>query len=164
MIKEDWARFMQESPEWSKRVRRITSKVFMASEWLYSKTNLLEHLKNLNVVKKERVTYHDPCHARKVLKVFKEPRALLAENYEIAEMSDPNQCCGFGGVTIQSERFELAKMAVKPKVEMIKETKAKILSAECGACRMQLSNAIDGDGADVKFKHPLELIAQSLKE
>ncbi|MDR3177613.1 MAG: (Fe-S)-binding protein [Campylobacteraceae bacterium] len=164
MIKEDWGRFMAKQPEWLKRVEKITSKVFMASEWLYAKTNLLEYLKNLRINDKERVTYHDPCHARKVLKVFKEPRGLLAENYELAEMSDPNQCCGFGGVTIQSEKFELSKMAAKPKVEMIKRTGAKILSAECGACRMQLSNAIDSEGIDVKFKHPLELIAKAIRE
>jgi glycolate oxidase iron-sulfur subunit len=164
MIKEDWGRFMQEQSEWAKRVERITSKVFMASEWLYGKTNLLEFLKNLHVSEKESVTYHDPCHARKVLKIFKEPRVLLAENYELVEMSDPNQCCGFGGVTIQSEKFELAKMVAKPKVEMIKETKAKILSAECGACRMQLTNALDCDGINVRFKHPLELIAKAIRE
>jgi glycolate oxidase iron-sulfur subunit len=164
MIKEDWGRFMQEQPEWLKRVEKITSKVFMASEWLYAKTELLEYLKNLNADDKERVTYHDPCHARKVLKIFKEPRMLLAENYNLVEMSDPNQCCGFGGVTIQSEKFELAKMAAKPKVEMIKNTNAKILSAECGACRMQLSNAMDNEGTDIKFKHPLELIAKAIRK
>ncbi|MDR1460425.1 MAG: (Fe-S)-binding protein [Campylobacteraceae bacterium] len=164
MIKEDWGRFMQEQPQWSKRVAKITSKVFMASEWLYAKTNILEYLKSIHVENKKSVTYHDPCHARKVLKIFKEPRALLAENYNLIEMSDPNQCCGFGGVTIQSEKFELAKKAAKPKVEMIKQTKAKILSAECGACRMQLSNALDKDGAEVVFSHPLELIAKAIQE
>ncbi|MDR2789810.1 MAG: (Fe-S)-binding protein [Campylobacteraceae bacterium] len=163
MIKEDWERFMSEDIEMAKRIKKITAKVFMASEWLYKKTNLLEYLKSLNITQKERITYHDPCHARKVLKIFKEPRALLAENYELSEMSDPAQCCGFGGVTMQSEKFELAKMAVKPKIEMIKETGAKILSAECGACRMQLTNAIDKSGAEVKFKHPLELIAEIIR-
>ncbi|MDR1285669.1 MAG: (Fe-S)-binding protein [Campylobacteraceae bacterium] len=163
MIKEDWGRFMQEQPEWLARVTKITSKVFMASEWLYAKTDLAKHLKALYVEKKS-VTYHDPCHARKVLKIFKEPRALLSENYELIEMSDPNQCCGFGGVTIQSEKFELAKNAAKPKVEMIKQTGAKILSAECGACRMQLSNALDKDNVKIVFSHPLELIAKAIRE
>ncbi|MDR0407486.1 MAG: (Fe-S)-binding protein [Campylobacteraceae bacterium] len=163
MIKEDWGRFMQEQPEWHERVTKITSKVFMASEWLYAKTDLLKYLKTLHMDDKINVTYHDPCHARKVLKIFKEPRALLAENYNLVEMSDPNQCCGFGGVTIQSEKFELSKKAAKSKVEMIKQTKAKIVSAECGACRMQLTNALDKNDTKVIFSHPLELIAEAIR-
>ncbi|MDR1008139.1 MAG: (Fe-S)-binding protein [Campylobacteraceae bacterium] len=159
MIKEDWGRFMSEDDEMLKRIRRITAKVFMASEWLYKKSELPIFLKSLSK-SKNLITYHDPCHARKVLKIFKEPRALLSENYDLVEMSDPNQCCGFGGITIQSEKFELAKKAAKPKVEMIKQTEAKILSAECGACRMQLTNALDKESVKIAFKHPLELIAE----
>ena len=41
--------------------------------------------------------------------VYEEPRNLLKKNYEIVEMSDPNSCCGFGGVTMQSEKYHFAK-------------------------------------------------------
>jgi len=43
-------------------------------------------------------------------------------------MSDPNRCCGFGGVTMQSEKYHLAKLAGLPKAEMIKNTEAKVWS------------------------------------
>ena len=39
-----------------------------------------------------------------------------------AEMSDPDRCCGFGGVTMQTEKFHFAEAAGKPKAAMIKET------------------------------------------
>ncbi|MDR0762703.1 MAG: (Fe-S)-binding protein [Campylobacteraceae bacterium] len=162
MIKEDWARFMFEDDKMLERIQKITAKVFMASEWLYKNTRLLELLKGSDK-SKNLVTYHDPCHARKVLKVFKEPRALLEANYDIKEMSDSTQCCGFGGVTMQSEKFELSQKAGGTKAQMIKETNAKFVSAECGACRMQLTNALNKENAETAFKHPLELIAEVIK-
>ena len=110
-----------------------------------------------------RITYHDPCHARKTQGVWKEPRALLASNFTVAEMSDPNRCCGFGGVTIQSEKYHLAHAAGKPKAEMIDATDAVYVAAECSACRVQLSDALHQHGSKTLFKNPLELIAEALR-
>ena len=79
------------------------------------------------------------------------------------EMSDSNRCCGFGGVTMQSEKYHFAKAAGLPKAAMIKETKASIVSAECSACRMQITNSLHNSKVeDVVFKNPIELIAASL--
>ena len=83
--------------------------------------------------------------------------------YQIKEMSDSNRCCGFGGVTMQSEKYHLAKAAGAPKAAMIKETNAQIVSAECSACRMQITNSLQQADVDVTFKNPIELIAQTLR-
>jgi len=166
MIKHDWEIFFKNRgmDEWAKRAKKLNEKIFMATEWLYKETNLKDILDKKGVKFDELVTYHDACHAKKVQGIEKEPRELLKSNYEIKEMSDPNRCCGFGGVTIQSEKFHLAQAAGKPKAAMIKDTKAKIVSAECSACRMQISNSLYQNGVDVEFKNPIELIARALKE
>ena len=118
----------------------------------------------LNKEYAKKVTYHDPCHARKVQGIYQEPRNLLAPNYPMVEMSDPNRCCGFGGVTMQTEKFHFAEAAGKPKAAMIKATKAQYVSAECSACRVQLSEAMNNADVETIFKNPLELIAESLKD
>lgn len=163
MIKEDWERFFKNHnmPEWEKRAKKIVDKTFMATDWLYKNTNLKEILKEKNQIE-ELITYHDPCHARKVQGIYKEPRDLISKNYPLVEMSDPNRCCGFGGVTMQTQKFELAKKAGLPKAKMIEETKAKYVSAECSACRVQLSEALNNSNSKTVFKHPLELIAKAL--
>ncbi len=46
----------------------------------------------------------------------------------------------------------------------IKETKAHYVSAECSACRMQLSEAMNKAQVETIFKNPLELIAEALKK
>ena len=133
----------------------------MATEWLEKETNIHDVLqeRGKNDV---NITYHDPCHAKKMQGIFQEPRSLLKENYNLVEMSDPNQCCGFGGVTMQTEKFHFAQAAGKPKAAMIKATQAEYVSSECSACRMQLTNAMFEGNVDTLFKNPIELIADAL--
>ena len=108
------------------------------------------------------ITYHDPCHARKMQGIWKEPRGLLAQNYEITEMDEPNKCCGFGGVTMQTERYELAREAGLAKVRVMADLPVRVVSAECSACRMQLNNSLSLSGSQTRCVNPLELIAEAL--
>lgn len=165
MIKHDWEVFFHnhEMQEWADRAKKLNEKIFMATEWLEKNTDLKAILQAKGVKFDEVITYHDACHARKVQGIHKEPRALLAQNYELREMSDPNRCCGFGGVTMQTEKYHFAEAAGLPKAKMIGETGATIVSAECSACRMQISNSLHQAEVDVVFKNPVELIAQALK-
>ncbi|MDD3463549.1 MAG: (Fe-S)-binding protein [Sulfurospirillaceae bacterium] len=162
MIKKDYEHFFHNQPQWKERAKAIAPHIFMATEYLEKKTNLAEILAT-RAKKSEVVTYHDPCHARKMQGLWKEPRNLLSQNYVMKEMSDPNRCCGFGGVTMQTEKYHFAKAAGLPKAVMIQETGAEYVSAECSACRMQLSDALYQQKVDVVFKNPIELIAEALR-
>lgn len=164
MIAHDWAHSLRFDPEgaaWIARLERLLPKIFMASEFLYKHTDLLSRLESRPKIA-TKITYHDPCHAKKVLKIAAEPRAFLGANYDLVEMKECDRCCGFGGVTIQSEKYHLAHAAGLPKAQNIADSGAAIVSAECSACRMQLNNAIDAAGGSAIFKHPLELIAAAL--
>jgi glycolate oxidase iron-sulfur subunit len=163
MINIDWVHFLHDQPKWRERAAKVAPKVKMATEYLAKNTKLKELLANKNKNLDTLVTYHDPCHAKKMQGVYKEPRELISQNYEIKEMSDPNRCCGFGGVTMQSEKYHFAKAAGAPKAAMIKETNAGVVSAECSACRMQITNSLQQADVDVTFKNPIELIAEALK-
>jgi len=166
MVKHDWEVFFKNHnmPQWEERAKKVSQKIHMATEWLDDNTDLQQILKDKGHTFDEAVTYHDPCHARKVQGVYKQPRNLLAPNYPMVEMSDPNRCCGFGGVTMQTEKFHFAEAAGKPKAAMIEETKAHYVSAECSACRVQISESLNHAKVKTIFKNPLELIAKALKE
>ena len=166
MIMVDWRHALEMSDladksAWIARLEKLLPKIFMASDYLYRHTNLRELLVN-SPKKRESITYHDPCHAKKVLGVYKEPRDLLGANYEIREMSECDRCCGFGGVTMQSQKYRFARDAGIAKARNIADSGAQIVSAECSACRMQLNNAMDAESVATRFKHPIELIAEAL--
>jgi len=165
MIKHDWEVFFKNRQmfDWEARAKKLNEKIFMATEWLEQETDLKELLAKKGKTISETITYHDACHAKKVQGIHQEPRNLLSQNYTIIEMDDPDRCCGFGGVTIQTEKYHFAEAAGKPKAAMIKKTGANIVSAECSACRMQISNSLHQEDVDTVFKNPVELIAEALK-
>ena len=163
MINIDWVHFLHDQPQWKQRAEKVAPKVKMATEYLAKNTKLKELLAAKGRDMDNIVTYHDPCHAKKMQGIYQEPRELISQNYEIDEMSDSNRCCGFGGVTMQSEKYHFAKAAGAPKAAMIKNTKANIVSAECSACRMQITDSLHQADVDVTFKNPIELIAEALK-
>jgi len=63
---------------------------------------------------------------------------------------------------MQTEKFHFAEAAGKPKAAMIDQTGATYVSAECSACRVQLSEALNRAESEVIFKHPVELIAEAI--
>ena len=160
MLKKDYEEYIRHyMPKWLERHKKIKSKIFGTTEWLYRYTDLEKRLKELGK-KDKKITYHDACHFGKVFNIRKEPRSLISKNYQINEMEDSNVCCGFGGVTIQTEKFDLARKEGLIKAEMIKRVDAEYVSAECSACRMQITEHLDKVGDNKIFKHPLELIAE----
>lgn len=161
MIKVDYAHLFYDEPSWQERAIKLQDKIFLASEYFYKHTNLKEIL-----AKKEKlnlkITYHDPCHAKKMQGVFKEPRELLSNNFTLLEMENPDMCCGFGGVTMQTNNYDLSKTAGLKKAPMIQKTKADFVSAECSACRMQLNNSLNLISSDIRCVNPVELITKAL--
>jgi len=163
MLKIDYEHFFHDQPEWKARAVALRDKIFMATEWLEKHTELSKILASKKKDQKI-VTYHDPCHAKKMQGIHLEPRALISKNYDIVEMSDPNTCCGFGGVTMQSEKYHFAKAAGIPKADMIKKTGADVVSSECSACRMQINASMNYVEAPQIFKNPIELVAEALRD
>ncbi|NLK66064.1 MAG: (Fe-S)-binding protein [Campylobacteraceae bacterium] len=161
MIKNDYEHFFHDQPEWRDRAKNLKDFIFLATEYLNNRTNLAEVLAARGA-QNFSVTYHDPCHARKMLGVYKEPRNLIGKNFKLIEMSNPNQCCGFGGVSMQTNNYKFAVAAGKGKAKMIDETNANYVSAECSACRMQLGDAMHKEDVKTIFKNPIELIAMAL--
>ncbi|MFW9904750.1 MAG: (Fe-S)-binding protein [Candidatus Thorarchaeota archaeon] len=110
-------------------------------------TELLASLikeKKLKIRKKKDicVTYHDPCHLLRSLKVSEEPRnilnAILKENIREMEHSlESSKCCGAGsGVRLSFSR--IAQSLAQDRIEEAKKTGASVLVTSCPTCMMHL--------------------------
>jgi len=109
------------------------------------------------------VTYHDPCHLKKSLGVFREPRTLLrAGPHRFKEMPDADACCGMGG-SFNLKHYGISSTIGDRKAESIRESGASVLATSCPACMMQLSDALSRSNAAVAVKHVIELYAETLK-
>jgi glycolate oxidase iron-sulfur subunit len=92
---------------------------------------------------KLRLTYHDPCHLRRSMKIFQEPRQLPRSlpHVEFVEMKQPNRCCGMGG-SFNFIYYDLSKKILERKLDDIEGTKADAVTTSCMGCLIQLKDGI----------------------
>ncbi len=109
------------------------------------------------------VTYHDPCHLKKSLGIYEEPRRLLKSHAAIrlVEMTQPDWCCGLGG-SFSLEHYDLSSRVGRRKRDMVAATGARILATGCPACMIQFHDRLSQAGDAVKIRHAIEIYAESL--
>ena len=110
-----------------------------------------------------KVTYHDPCHLKKSMKVFEQPRALLKSNpkVEYVEMADADRCCGCGG-SFNLQHYGLSKDIGAIKRDNIVASGAQVVATGCPACMMQISDMLSQHGDKIAVKHVMEIYAETL--
>jgi glycolate oxidase iron-sulfur subunit len=111
------------------------------------------------------VTYHDPCHLKKVMKVFAEPRAILKSipGVTLKEMTKPDACCGSGG-SYTITHLETSMAITGRKMDDIKKTGADTVITGCPGCMMQLSEGLANSGQDHVATHYISFLARSYRE
>jgi glycolate oxidase iron-sulfur subunit len=114
---------------------------------------------------KSKVTYHDPCHLRKTLKIYKEPRTLIRANstYVFAEMPEADSCCGMGGSFNLNYYGASTDIGLK-KIENIKASGAAVVATGCPACMLQIKDMAAKSKTSVDVKHVIEIYSDSLEE
>lgn len=148
--------------EWLPKAKELSAKTFDFST-LIKKLVDEGRLSFKEGQKLGKLTYHDSCHLKRTMNVFKEPRELLEKaGYELTEMFECDMCCGMGG-SYSIKLPEISAPILQRKLKNIKDTGAPVVAMDCPGCVMQIGGGIDQDGAKVKVKHTLELICDQLK-
>lgn len=108
----------------------------------------------------DSVTYHDSCSGLRELGVKAQPRALLAsvEGLRLAEMADPEICCGFGG-TFCVKYPDISTRMVSDKCRDIAATGAGTLLAGDLGCLLNMAGRLKREGSPVKVRHVAEVLA-----
>lgn len=113
---------------------------------------------------REIVTYHDPCHLKKSLGVFREPRVIIrASGKRLVEMEGADRCCGMGG-SFNIYHYGISSEIGQIKRKNIADTNCTTVATGCPACMVQISDMLAKKSLDIKVCHPLELYAESLRK
>jgi glycolate oxidase iron-sulfur subunit len=121
-------------------------------------------IKLASVEKGIKVTYHDPCHLKRIEKGKTAPRELLkrlSPAYEYVEMSLADCCCGSAG-SFNISHYDISQKVANRKVDSILASGAEVVTSACPSCMMQLSHALKNAKSDVAVKHLVELAAEYL--
>jgi Fe-S oxidoreductase len=160
MLKKEYPSLTAKEPEWNCRAKALANKIRDFSQLVLELTPTAEKKPSRN----KKITYHDPCHLRRGLGIYEEPRKLLTrEGFEIAEMPDADVCCGFGGEMLINYP-ELAGDVLDHKLDSIVASGVDTVVTNCTACVLQLRGGLDKRKSNIKVMHTAELLAKSRKE
>lgn len=145
-------------PELRKRAATLAARVRDISEYLVEIPGALTPEGSLPA----KVTYHDPCHLKKVQGVKAEPRAILASipDLDLVEMKNADACCGCGG-SYSLKFYETAVRINDRKIKNVQETGAAVLATSCPGCILHLRDGMERRGARVEVVHVVQLLEQA---
>jgi L-lactate dehydrogenase complex protein LldE len=157
MIRTHYPDLFADAPGMRERVERLCARV-------YELTAFLVHVVRLDAVPGRfagTVTYHDSCAGLREMGVKGEPRALLAKvpGLALAEMSEPEQCCGFGG-TFAIKFGEISGEIAERKCRDVEATGADALVLGDLGCMLNIEGRLRRRGNEkLKVLHVAEVLA-----
>ena len=112
-----------------------------------------------------RVTYHPTCHSLRALRVGEKPQRLLrsVRGLDLVELSDPLECCGFGG-TFSVKNADVSTAMMSDKVRDVLDTKAEVLCAVDSSCLMHIGGGLTRGRTGVRTVHLAEILASTDEE
>ncbi|MGM0424658.1 MAG: (Fe-S)-binding protein [Thermodesulfobacteriota bacterium] len=151
------------SPQEQEQIKQVAAKTMDITQFLADNFSIAQDTEfNAN---KTRLTYHDPCHLKKSLQVFQQPRKLLSasQEYELVEMPEADRCCGMGG-SFGLEHYDLSRKVGERKLQNILHTEAEVVSTACPACMLQIIDLLSHQHSGVQVKHPVQIYAGQLPQ
>lgn len=156
MLKQHLPHLFEDDPNLRARADALAAKTFELVSFL---TDVLG-VENLRTwYAGGPVTYHDSCSGLRELGVKQQPRKLLQSiGAAIAEMPDPEVCCGFGG-TFCVKYPDISIRMVSDKVRDIVATGAETVLAGDLGCLLNIAGRLQREGHRTKVRHIAEVLA-----
>lgn len=139
-------------------VNALAPRVFELSEFLVRQLGV----EDVGAYYPHRVTYHQTCHAMRVLRVGDAPMRLLrnVRGLRLVELPAVEQCCGFGG-TFSVKNAETSTAMLADKVQHVLSTKAEACTAGDNSCLMHIGGGLSRLQAGTRTVHLAEILAST---
>jgi L-lactate dehydrogenase complex protein LldE len=156
MLKKHYPELFAHDPQWSARADAFADKVYELVSFLVD----VRGVKAVSAAFAGTVTYHDGCSGLRELGIRDQPRRLLqsVDGLELAELADPDTCCGFGG-TFCVKYPDISNAIVEKKTATIRDTGATTLLAGDMGCLMNMAGKLQRENSKVAVRHVAEVLA-----
>ena len=146
--------------DWLKRHHDLGVEVFHTVELV--KKLIDDNKLKFNTEYNKTITYHDPCHLGRHMKLYEVPREVYKKipGVKLVEMKRNREnayCCGAGG-GVKIGYPEWALETSKERLEEAKSTGASIVTSVCPFCRTNLTDAKNSYNIDLDVLDLLEIL------
>ena len=157
MVRTHYAELLSDDPAWKARAERLGAKTWELTQFL------------VDVLKVDAVpgrfdgtvTYHDSCAGLREMGVKAQPRALLGKvaGLSLAEMSECESCCGFGG-TFSVKFGEISTRLADDKCRHVEASGADAVVLGDLGCMLSIEGRLRRRGhASTQVLHVAEVLA-----
>ena len=155
-IRHDYPKLFADDADWRPRAEALAARSFELLSFLAD----VRGVRTVAADYAGTVTYHDSCSGLRELGVKTQPRLLLGSvgGLKLAEMSDTEVCCGFGGSFCVSYPEISGRMA-DDKLACMAATGADTLLGGDLGCLLHLAGRLKRCGSPVKVFHTAEVLA-----
>jgi L-lactate dehydrogenase complex protein LldE len=156
MVAHHYAGLFEDDPEYRARAEALGARTHELVSFLRDVMGVA----TVDARYEDTVTYHDSCSGLREMGVKAQPRALLSSvaGLRLAEMADPEICCGFGG-TFCVKYPDISTRMVSDKCRDIAATGAGTLLAGDLGCLLNMAGRLQREGSAVKVRHVAEVLA-----
>jgi L-lactate dehydrogenase complex protein LldE len=111
-----------------------------------------------------KVVFFNSCLAKNYCNIQNQPREILKSitNLSLVSFPNNNECCGFCGIFSIKNEPESVAMG-KSVLELALSTGADYLVTDDASCLLQLQSIAQKQAYNIKIKHLIDVIAESLK-
>ena len=156
MLREHMPHLFDDDPNLRARADALAAKTYELVSFLTD----VRGLTSTQAAYAGTVTYHDSCAGLRELGVKAQPRAMLGQvaGLTLAEMAEPEVCCGFGG-TFCVKYPDISTRMVSDKTRDIAATGADTLLAGDMGCLLNMAGRLQREGSTVQVRHVAEVLA-----
>jgi len=159
MVIHQFELLFHDEPEWRAKAHEVSGRCREFSQFL---TEVLDGTE-LGARLQARVAYHPSCHLLRGLGIREQPQALLRSvaGVELAQVSDQEECCGFGGL-FSVKNPEISGSMMDRKLAQVERSGAdRLVSCDLG-CLMHLGGGLRRRGSALKVQHLAQLLDEGL--
>lgn len=156
---QDYPRMFEGDPAWQKRAEALAASTHEIISFLVDVMGFA----GIETSLPARATYHDSCSSLRTLGIASQPRQLLArvDGLELAELQEPEVCCGFGG-TFCVKYPEISNRMVSDKVTDITSTGAELVLGGDLGCLLNIAGRLSREKQEIRARHVVEVLAGEL--
>ena len=162
-VKIHFSRLLSNDPEWLGRTGKLAATTYELSDFLENVAPRRCIGRQVRQDQSRRMTYHDSCSGLRELGIKTQPRALLAAaGVELTEMTDCEQCCGFGG-TFAVKYGDISGAIVDEKCGRIRATGADAVVLGDLGCMLNIEGRLRRLGDDrTRVLHVAQVLAENI--
>jgi len=155
MIRHNYTELFEDDPAWLPRARALAARTYEFTEYMVDILGVTE----LGARWDGPITYHPTCHLHRGLGIDRQPRSLLANVHgaEIRELTEAQDCCGFGGI-FSVEHPELSAEMLKRKIKNLEATQSPTLVVCDAGCLMHIQGGLHRNRMSQKVVHIAEIL------